>query len=124
MKNKTILYFKCKQSPMNVFSSEIFDNNEQRAIFMRTSKNNIESSDNITFKEYHNINDVLQDESCIILTDDSFSISELKMIEDVIYAHGRHVYGDERVINIVHKIENMIMNKHYLPDDKTKIIRK
>ena len=60
----------------------------------------------------------------MILTDSSFTESELKMIQDLVYAHGRQIYGDKKVMNLVNKIEQLLMTKYYLPDDKNEIINK
>ena len=51
--------------------------------------------------------------------DNSFTEFELKMIEDIVYAHGRYIYGDERVMTLIHKIETMLVNKIYLSEDET-----
>jgi hypothetical protein len=121
-KNKNVLYFKHKQDS-NIFSSEIFDNGGTISIRDSTVIN-AKPEDILSYKTYTDINAILNDDSFVIFTDNSFTKSELKMIEDVIYAHGRHVYGDERVITLIHKIEKMFMDNCYLPQDETKIIRK
>lgn len=120
--SKTI-YFKNKYHTNTMFSSEIFDT-RGRISMAEPPKSNSKPDDKIKFKEYRNINEILNDDSFIICTDDSFTENELHLIQNVIFTHGGHVYGDETVMNVFHKIEKMLARGIYLPDDKSKIIRK
>ena len=121
-KDKIKVYFRSKHHPKEIFSSEIFDKCQGGVSICEATGI---PDNNLTYKRYYNINDILNDgENFIICTDDSFTKSELMMIEDVVYASGRQVYSDEQVMAMIHKIENMIMNGVYLPNDKNEIIKK
>lgn len=113
VKNKIRLYFRNKYSRDNVFSSEIFDNLNSKLI--------IENPHRV----YHDMYDILNDsDTFTVFTDNSFTQKELHMMQDVIFAHGRHVYGDERVNSVVCKIERLLLTGCYLPENKNEIIKK
>ena len=122
--NKTVLYFRNKNYGRQTYSSEIFDNIKNNPMGIRFPKITNNPLDAVKIKQYHNIDDILNDEDFIICTKDSFTYDELHMIQDIIYAHGRHIYGDEKTIKLVRKIENMLIEGRYLPEDETSIIKK
>ena len=112
--NKIRLYFKNKHSKNQVFSSEIFDNYNSEISVINSKDFFTTENKNLTIKKYHNINEILNNaDDFMILTDASFTESELKMIQDVVYANGRHIYGNEKVIKIVHKIDQLLMSGYY-----------
>ena len=124
-KNKTRLYFRSRHSRNHIFSSEIFDNHDGEISVVDSRDFFTTENKKLTIKKYRNINEILNDaDDFAILTDAAFTESELKMIQDVVYASGRHVYGNEKVMKIVHKIEQLLMTGNYLPDDKNEIIKK
>lgn len=120
--NKIRLYFRSKHSRNHVFSSELFDRSASFAYIRRKSS---DMHAPVNLKKYENLNDVLNDaDSFTVCTDDSFTERELIMMQDIICASGREIYGDEKVTKLVHKIETMIMNGSYLPENKNEIIKK
>ena len=124
-KNKTRLYFRSKHLSNHVFSSEIFDNHDGEISVVDSRDFFTLENKKLTIKKYHNINEILNDAyTFTILTDGSFTESELKMMRDIVYANGAHMYGDEKVMKIVHKIEQLLMSGNYLPDNKNEIINK
>ena len=119
------IYFKSKYHGGQCFSNEIFNQPYGRVKMLEPIKDLKSPCDKLTIREYININQIIDDnEMFMILTDASFTESELKMIRDLIYAHGRHIYGDKKVMNLVNKIEQLLMTRHYLPDNKDEIINK
>lgn len=120
--NKIRLYFRNKRSKNFIFSSEIFDN-QTGSIVLREPKHYLD--DNAEFRRYNSIDSLLEDADVFtVITDDFFTEIELRMIQHIMYANGRHIYEDEKVNNIVHKIEKLLTNGAYLPIDKNKIIKK
>ena len=119
------IYFKSKHHGGQCFSNEIFNQQYGRVNMLEPMKDLNTSCDKLTIREYININQVIDDdEMFMILTDASFTETELKMIQDLVYAHGRHIYGDEKAMNLVNKIEQLLMTRCYLPDNKDEIINK
>ena len=121
---KIRLYFRNKRFHNFMYSSEVFDNSNESLLIFDQTQIDDESTHKVKFKECHSIDDVLNNADIFtICTDDSFTRSELMMIQDVIYASGRKVYDDEKVLSVVRKIESMLINGTYLPEDKNDIIK-
>lgn len=119
------IYFKSKHHGGQCFSNEIFNQPYGRVNMLEPIKDLKSPCDTLTIREYINISQVIEDnEMFMILTDSSFTESELKMIQNLVYAHGRQIYGDKKVMNLVNKIEQLLMTRYYLPDDKNEIINK
>lgn len=123
MANK--IYFKTKGYGNAIFSNDIFKEPGGK-ISLIDSLNLFNDLNNETgIRNYTNLQQIIEDDKkFMILTDASFTESELKMIQDLVYAHGRHIYGDKKVMNLVNKIEHLLMTRCYLPDNKDEIINK
>lgn len=121
MKKQT-LYFKHKYSDV-IFKDTVFDSEKEVAVMKHVPITSSLSDAPIEILKFRNIHQLIDSGEFDILTDDSFTEREIKILIDALYAT-EHLM--DKHLEIVDKIKIRLVNAlhsgKYLPNDKNKII--
>lgn len=121
----TKIYFKDKHNKDIIFSSDIFTKHHNEINVMEPSSTFEHPLTKLTLKKYTNLHQIMEDDNMfLLLTENSFTESELHLLFTIVSKCVDPLIDDERLWKLRHKISSMIYIGEYLPDDKNKIIKK
>ena len=122
MANK--IYFKTKGYSNAIFSNDIFKEPGGKVSLVDSLKVFNDLNNETGIRNYTNLKQIIEDDvRFTLLTENSFTQSELLIIRDALHAYAT-LDTTGKSIPITEKIDTMIFSGNYLPDDKSEIINK